>query len=228
MRKLSGVITIYTTMSLFLTLILLQLNLFGGNSASVKGASVSLTETASGKTIGYNYIGHSGKFLFANLDPGNYNLIIEIPDEAIKKVDKRDKEKFDTDIEIAYNIDEKAYCWQHENGYLQISITEEKKLSDLIIPKYERELKKTEESDIPQTGEHSEDNNSSKVTAKQQMQTETGRITILQITVIDTYGTVGGVVESIQQKDFFKLTVGKPDLPLEVLGKVQVLKHTNN
>ena len=224
-----------------ITLILLQFNLLGNSGEAVRGTKVSIIESKSSKTIGFVEVGYSGKFLFANLDPGNYIISMEIPENAVKKIDKREKNKYETDIEVAYNKEKQTFCWQRADGYLFVEFGNDKKVDELFNPKFEpieeilkgknkhEEEQYSKSYDIPRTGEEKdmlpEDEVTNKKSKKKQKETiEPEKLAILEVTGTGEYGMIGGEITSISQRDFYKLVVGKEDMPLEVLGEIEILK----
>jgi len=229
-------------MNTFISIVLLQFSLFGSSGEAVKGAKVSIDETSSGKTVAYVELGYSGDFLFSNLDPGNYFINIEIPENTVKKIDKKSKQKYDTDIEVAFNKKQESYCWQREDGYVLIELSNQKKVAESYVPLFEKyEINKAVEvadlgeentgifNDIPKTGEEPEfepekEKRLFKKKEVKKINQEPSKFKVLQFTVIKNFGTIGGSVNSVSQKDFHKLTVGTKDETLEDLGEVEVVK----
>jgi len=186
-------------MNSFFALILLQINLLGSSGEPMTGTKVYAQDAVSNEIIAFTKVGQSGKFKFSNLDPGNYLISLDIPESAVKKVDKRDREKFDTNIEVAYNLNKDIYCWQRNDGYVTVEFTEKSKVAETLIPKFD-----IEESDS----------------------TAPPKVIILQITVIGKYGSFSGLLTAVGQKEFYNLTVGKKDIKLEDSGGLNVLKRT--
>lgn len=202
-----------------LLFVLLQLSLLGSTGEPMSGSKLYVNNAASNELVGFVNVGRSGQFEFSNLDPGNYYLTIEIEDFIVKKVDKKERQKFDSDIEIAYNKDKGAFCWQRADGYMKLDINRQSKIADALIPSFEPEILEKENQkkqgfyDIPQPVE------------KADFANQTGKIKILQFTVIDEFGMISGDVLSISQKEFHKLVVGNNDISLENSGEVTVLKR---
>lgn len=228
-------------MHTFITLILLQLSLFGGKSTALKGAKLYLEETRSEKIVSYVEIGNSGAYIFNNMDPGNYNIIVELSEDQVTRLDKRLKDNFETDIAFAFNIDKSTFCYQLADGFIKIEIDDEKKINERFEPLFEdarfstqnqesQNSSQTENAnlpswmtDVPHTGEEKDFVNEEKEnTAKD---TSPIKVRILKFTVVEEFGQIGLNLQSITQKEFYKLTVGKADLPLETIGDVEVLKR---
>lgn len=214
-------------MSTFLTLILLQINLLGNAGSPLSQSKIYVEEAASHEVIAFVKVGASGQFLFSNLDPGNYFLHLEVPENTAKKVDKKERQKFDTDIEVAFNKDKDTYLWQHPDGFIKIEFNRKNKLADSFFPFFEPEIS---EDNISEEKEESNDIIGSilnmKAKAERLLNSQTNqRIKIMQFSVVGEWGTIGGDVSSISQKEFHKLTVGKDDETLESQGDVKVLKR---
>ena len=208
-----------------LLFVLLQLSILGSNGQPMTGTKLYVENAASKETVAFVQVGQSGQFEFSNLDPGNYFLLMEIKDYTVKKVDKKNRQKFDTDIEIAYNKDKNAYCWQRSDGFMKVDVSKKTKIADMLLPFFEPETvavkQQNQDSDIPHTGE--EKDFAEELT--DQNETIEGKIKILQFTVINAYGSLSGDVSSITQKEFHKLVVGNNDVTLEEAGDVEVLKR---
>lgn len=217
-------------MNSFLLLVLLQLNLLGNPGVPLTDVKLFVEEASSHEVVAYAKVGMSGKFLFSNLDPGNYFLHLEVPENKAKKVDKKERQKFDTNIEVAFNNDKDCYLWQHPDGYIKVDLNRVNKLSSAFIPFFEAEKPSLTKLD---NNEDSGDINGSilkkKAEAKKMMNSdEVQKIKIIQFTVIGEYGTIGGDIKSISQKEFHNLTVGKDDETLEKQGDVKVLKRLDD
>lgn len=211
-------------MTTFLTFILLQINLFGNNSEAIHDSKVYIEKTYNNEVTGLVKIGHSGQFLFSNLDPGNYNIVVEIPEDKIEQVDKKLKDKYETDIEIAYNSDKQTLCWHHPSKkYIAIEFNKDKNIADDYFSKFERNQQHG--MSIEKIENNSPNTNSQSMFFKLGNKKNDNKITVLQITVNDEYGTIGGSINSISQKEFYRLVVGKEDAPLETLGEVEVLRR---
>lgn len=195
-------------MNSIFALILLQINLLGASGEPMTNTKVFVQDATSGEVVAHVKIGQSGKFKFSNLDPGNYNISLEVPESAVKKLDKKSREKYETNIEVAYNINKGIYCWQRNDGYVTMEVIEKSKIADAVVPKF---LLKNEITEDQNT-----DN-----------QNETQQITvdIFQFTVIGKYGSFGGNLTSVGQREFYNLTVGTKDITLEDAGAVKVLKR---
>lgn len=215
--------------SIFL-FVILQLNLFGIPGVPLTNAKVSVEEASTHEVVAYAKIGLSGQFLFSNLDPGNYFLHLEVPANTAKKVDKKVRQKFDTDIEVAFNKDKDCYLWQHPDGYIKLELNRDNKLSDAFIPFFEPEQASLANSeDEEDSGDIIGSILKKKAQAEKMMSSEdTQKAKILQFSVIGEYGTIGGDLLSISQKEFHNLTVGKDDETLESQGDVKVLRRLDD
>lgn len=215
-------------MNSFILLILLQFRLFGSTGEPITNAKIYIENAASQETVAYIKVGNSGGFQFSNLDKGNYALYLEIPENTVKKVDKKNRQKFDTNIEVAYNMDKSTYLWQHSDGYLSLEFSIKKKLADTFVPVFEPS--NNQETTTPETALDPNDVMGyilqKKAEAEQQASSgQNNKIKILQLTVIGDMGVLGGNIMSISQKDFHLLTVGKADITLENKGVVEVLSR---
>lgn len=215
-------------MNSFILLILLQFKLFGSTGEPITNSKIYIEDAATKETVAYVKVGNSGGFQFSNLDKGNYVLYLEIPENTVKTVDKKDRQKFDTDIEVAYNIDKSTYLWQHPDGYLSLEFSIKKKLADTFVPVFEQGI--VQETTTPETELDPNDvmGYILKKKAEAEQKTSSGqnnKIKILQLTVIGDFGVFGGNIMSISQKDFHLLTVGKADITLENKGVVEVLQR---
>ena len=214
-------------MTTIFAFVLLQLNLFGNPGTPISKAKLYVEEASSHEVVAFVTIGNSGQFLFSNLDPGNYFLHLEIPENTAKKVDKKERQKFDTDIEVAFNKNKESYLWQHTDGYIKVELNRENKLSESFIPFFELDKRVISSSD---DHKNSDDIIGSILKKKEEAERmiksdEVQKIKILQFTVIGKYGTIGGDIRSISQKEFHNLTVGKDDETLEKQGDVEVLRR---
>lgn len=212
-------------MNAVLLFVMLQLNLFGNPGSPLSKVKLYLEDASSKDVVAHVKVGNSGQFLFSNLDPGNYFLYLEVPENTAKKVDKKERQKFDTDIEVAFNKDKNSYLWQHPDGYIRLEIDRKNKLANSYIPFYELAAS----SQIPvETTDDSDDNIGSILKKKEQaekmLNATLKKVKIIQFTVVGEYGTIGGEIKSISQKEFHNLTVGKDDETLESQGTVEVLK----
>ena len=81
-------------MKYFLSILLfavIDLNLFLGEP--IKGVKVYLVEEISNELVAFQKVGDSGKFDFADLDPANYQLYIEVPEHTVRLLDKKQRAK---------------------------------------------------------------------------------------------------------------------------------------
>ena len=204
-----------------LLFVLLQLNLLGPSSQPLTGTKIYLENAAMKETVAFVKIGQSGEFEFSNLDPGNYLLYIELEDYTVKKVDKKDRQKFDTDIEIAFNKDKSTFCWHRSDGFMKLDIDKKTKIAETLLPSFDPIKSKTKQQDKESADKDENDAKNN----KKEGSTPIGKIKILQFTVIDAYGSISGEISSISQKEFHKLVVGNDDITLEDAGEVQVIKR---
>ena len=214
-------------MNSILLFVLLQFNLFGNPGTPLSEVKLSVEEASSHEVIAFVKVGKSGQFLFSNLDPGNYFLHLEVPENTAKKVDKKERQKFDTDIEVAFNKDKDSYLWQHPDGFIKVELNRDNKLADSFIPFFELESPSLSKSDEDEdSGDIIGAILKKKAEAEKMMNAqEIQKVKILQFTVIGEYGTIGGDIRSISQKEYYNLTVGKDDETLESQGDVEVLKR---
>src|SRR5690554_659730 len=91
---------------------LLQFNLFGSAGEPLQGATVTITDATSNEAVAFSQIGQTGNFEFTNLDPGNYKLVLHVPENSVITVDRRTRHKFENDIEAGYNPGKTAFYWQ--------------------------------------------------------------------------------------------------------------------
>lgn len=197
-------------MNSIIALILLQINLLGSTGEPMTNAMVYLQNASSGETIAHVKIGQNGKFRFSNLDPANYVIHLEIPESSVKRIDKKSREKYDTNIEVAFNTNKNIYCWQRNDGYITFEIIEKSKIADALIPNY-AEIELNE-----QPSESNINSNDKKIL-----------VNVMQFTVIGKYGSIGGLLTSVSQREFYNLTVGTKDISLEDSGGVKVIKRYN-
>jgi hypothetical protein len=215
-------------MNTFMLLVLLQLNFFGSSGEPVIKSKISLDAVSAQETVAFIQIGKSGNFLFSNLDAGQYDLFIEIPENATKTLDKRMRQKFENDIEAAYNTDKDTWLWQHPDGFLKIEFGTMKKLAEPYTPVFEPPLGLNNEEE-----ETEDDPNDvfgailrKKAEAERMINNrQDKRVRIMQFTVVGEQGSIGGKILSTTQKDFHMLTVGKADITLENKGVVEILQR---
>ncbi|MFA9390684.1 MAG: hypothetical protein ACERKD_12800 [Prolixibacteraceae bacterium] len=209
-------------MNTFFALILLQFNFFGNSHSALTNSKIYLESATSDEEIAMVKVGQSGQFLFSYLDPGSYQLYLEIPENVVLKVDKKDRQKYDTDIEMAYNKKTRSYLWQHPEGFVKVNFSRKNKLADEFMPLSERMNQMENKNDSTALNfiflkkadiEHLLHPNKDQ------------KVKILQFTVIGEWGSIGGNVQSITQKEFHQLTVGKDEETLENQGRVSVLKR---
>ncbi|MBN2805284.1 MAG: carboxypeptidase regulatory-like domain-containing protein [Prolixibacteraceae bacterium] len=215
-------------MNTFMLLVLLQLNLFGTSGEPVIKSKISLDAVSAKETVAFIQIGKSGNFLFSNLDAGQYDLYIEIPGNATKTLDKRMRQKFENDVEAAYNTDKETWLWQHPDGFLKVAFGTMKKLAEPYTPVFEPPLGMNDE--VEETESDPNDVVGAilrkKAEAERMMnQQEDQRVRIMRFTVIGEQGSIGGKILSTTQKDFHMLTVGKADITLENKGVVEILQR---
>lgn len=217
-------------MNTFLLLVLLQFNLFGTSGEPVVKSKISLESVSSQETIAFIQIGNSGNFLFSNLDAGNYDLYLEVPENTAKTLDKKMRQKFENDIEAAYNSDKSTWLWQHPDGFLKIEFGTKKKLADPLVPVFEPPL---QSNNIDETEADPNDVVGyilqKKAEAERMMNNkQDNRVRIMRFTVVGNQGSIGGKILSTTQKDFHLLTVGKADITLENKGVVEILSRFEN
>jgi hypothetical protein len=207
-------------MNTILTLIILQFGLINKPSVSLTGSKMYLEDAQSHEIIAFAKVSSSGNVYFSNLDPGNYLLSIEIPSNSVKAVDKKQKQKYDTNIIIGYNKSKKSYNWNINDAYVNLQIEKFIKIADSFVAKYEPVSGKSEENDSSEKGglfgilKKDKDKDKDK---------NAGKTTVLQFTVTTQYGAIGLSLNSISQKEFHKLVVGTDDMSLEDQGIAQVL-----
>ena len=76
-------------MNSILLFVLLQLNLFGNPGAPLTDVKLMVEDASTHEIVAFVKVGRSGQFLFSNLDPGNYFLHLDLPQNTAKKVDKK-------------------------------------------------------------------------------------------------------------------------------------------
>ncbi|MGF7141236.1 hypothetical protein [Roseimarinus sediminis] len=201
---------------------LLQFSLFGFPDEALTGASVYLEKAANSEVVSMVKIGLNGEFEFADLDPGNYYIAIDVPEHTVRQLDKKKKEKFDSDIVTAFNHEEQAYLWQRPDGFVKLNAKSTKNLAENMLPRFEivQTFTKPEGENPGETYEH--------LTSSFEDQTPAGKVYVLQFTVIKQYGTFSGGLNSITQKEFHRLTIGKKEISLEDQGIVKVLRRSDN
>lgn len=214
-------------MNTYVLFVLLQLNLFGSVGEPVVKSKISLESVSTKETVAFIQTGKSGNFLFSNLDAGEYNLYLEVPENAAKTLDKKMRQKFENDIEAAFNSDKDTWLWQHPDGFLKIEFSTLKKLAEPLSPLFEPPLSfsndEAEESDVTDVvGAILR----KKAQAEKLIQGGLDRrVKIMRLTVVDDQGSIGGKILSTTQKDFHMLTVGKADITLENKGVVEILRR---
>lgn len=207
-------------MKTLLIVLLLQMGIFKSNDTPAVDTKVYLEDAKSGDLVAFSKIGQSGAFCFSELDPGVYNISIEIQENSVKEVDNKIKTKFETDIIAAYNKSKKAYGWQRDDGFLLFELTKSSKLAEIFEPKFEYE---TDEN----SGKSKESANSgffSEMKAVSREKQGFAKVKIMQITVANQYGSISGSINSVTQKEFHKLMVGTGDTDLESQNIVEVLQ----
>ncbi|HOO85803.1 MAG TPA: carboxypeptidase-like regulatory domain-containing protein [Prolixibacteraceae bacterium] len=210
-------------MKSLLLLVILQLSLFGSSDEPLQGAKIFIENTTTQELVAFSKVGFSGKFAFSNLDPGNYYIAIEIPANTVREVDNKSRQKYDTNIAVAFNKAKKAYCWQRPDGFMKFEITKDSKVANAIIPIFSaaQDIEKCNEEEVKEQGFF--DKLAKKV--KQTAEAPVGKFYIMQFTVIDQFGEISGDLGSISQRDFHGLTVGNKDISLVESGDVEVLKE---
>ncbi|HKM92762.1 MAG TPA: carboxypeptidase-like regulatory domain-containing protein [Prolixibacteraceae bacterium] len=212
-------------MKTILLLVLLQFKLFGSSDEPLQGAKIYIENASSQEIIAFSKIGFSGEFEFSNLDPGNYYIAIEIPANTVREVDNKTRQKFDTDIVIAYNKNKKAYCWQRADGYLKMVINKESKIANAYIPVFSvsDDINQCEGENENEKDKTFFDKLAKKV--KKSAEIPQGKFYIMQFTVVGQFGKISGELLSISQRSFHGLTVGNKDITLEEMGDVEVLQR---
>lgn len=210
-------------MKSLLLLVILQFSLFGSSDEPLQGAKIYIENTSTQELVAYSKVGFSGRFAFSNLDPGNYYIAIQIPANAVREVDNKSRQKYDTNIAVAFNKGKKAYCWQRPDGYLKFQINKDTKVANAFIPIFSaaQDIEQCDEDEIKEHGFF--DKLAKKV--KQTTEAPVGKFYIMQFTVIDQFGEISGDLVSISQRDFHGLTVGNKDITLVESGEVDVLKE---
>lgn len=207
--------------SIFLLIILL-LSIFGSNDVPVVNTKVYLENANTNELVGFTKIGQNGLFHFTNLDPGVYYLSVEIPESEVRELDRRSRSRFDTDIVAGYNKSKKTVGWQRKDGFVHISIQRTTKIADLFNPLFET----TEIRDKQCDEEELAKRKTTFFERLKQSNTEKdmiGKITIMQLTVANSFGTITGKISSVSQRDFHRMMVGTGKVSLEDQGAVQVL-----
>ncbi|MBN1768885.1 MAG: hypothetical protein JXR50_07510 [Prolixibacteraceae bacterium] len=209
-------------MNSLILLVLLQFNLFGIKGEPMANTKMYVNDAATGELIAFSKIGFSGEFEFPNLDPGNYILSMTMAEKPVWYQDKRKHQKFQTDLLVAYNRDKHSLGWKNDEGNMIIEFDELSKIADALMPRFENyypgDVNCTENDSI------SNETESEDIDAKG-LPTPNKQIDILHFTVTDQYGTIGGSVQSVSQKDYHKLFVGKDEIKYEDAGKVIVIKR---
>ncbi len=199
--------------------ILLQFNLFGSSGEALQGSTVTIANATSNTPVAFMLIGQTGNFEFANLDPGNYKLILNVPQNTVKSVDRRTRHKFESDIEAGYNPGKTAFFWQHPDGFVKVDFKRKSRIADAIIPKFDYPEETKEAVDDEDGGFFG------RLTSKNEEDKIPEEVTILHFTVVRSGGRISGEVESSSQRDFFKMMVGNDNEKYEDSGKVIVLSR---
>jgi hypothetical protein len=220
-------------MSNFILLVLLQFSLFGIKGDPMADTKVYVNNAASGELIAFSKIGFSGAFEFSNLDPGNYILSMELDPNTVWFQERKKHQKFETDLLIAFNREDNIYGWKNDNGNLIVEFNELSKIAEALMPKFS-EYGKSEENCNDETDSNNDENTKKKkgkslfekaTEATQKNNEKQPRIDILHFTVIDQFGTIGGEIQSISQKDYHKTFVGNDEIKYEDAGKVIVIER---
>lgn len=212
-------------MKTLLVLILLQLGWLKSNDQAAINAKIYLEDAKSHDVVGFVKLGQNGNFQFSNLDPGVYNIIIEIPENSIKEVDRRMRSKYSTDILVAYNSNKKVFGWQRKDGFLHLSLNKTIKLADIYQPLFD--LANPEEKSENESIVQKKTSFFERLKMSNPDRDPSGKIAVLQITVAQKYGSVAGSLMSVAQSEFYKLMVGSGKVSLENQGIVNVLLKEN-
>ncbi len=217
-------------MSNLILLVLLQFSLFGIKGEPMVNTKVYVNDAASNELIAFSKVGFSGAFEFSNLDQGNYILSMELDPNTTWYKDRKKHQKYDTDLRIAYNRDKNIYGWKSETGNLIVEFNELSKIAEALMPKF---------SEFGASEDCNEDNNQSdqdkkekedkslfeKAANKTEENDKPVRIEILHFTVTDQFGTIGGEIQSVSQKDYHKTFVGNDEKKYEDAGTVIVIER---
>jgi hypothetical protein len=210
-------------MNAIFLLVLLQFNLFGPSPQALNGANLSVVNTVDNEIVAFQKIGQSGDFEFSNLDAGNYILLVEIPENSVKTVDKRTKHKYESEIETGYNIDKEVFMWQHPDGYIELKYKRLNRIAEPLEPVFE-----PVSTSIAQCNNNNDKSSvQNEESTNQDDESTLNKYTILRFTVISEGGRMSGSLKSVSQKSFFKLMVGNDDIKYEDSGKVKVLSNIN-
>jgi hypothetical protein len=220
-------------MNNILLLVLLQFGLFGIKGEPMADTKMYVNDAASGELIAFSKVGYSGAFEFSNLDPGNYILSMELNPNTVWLQDRKKHQKYETDLLVAYNRDDNIYGWKSDEGYLIVEFDELSEIAEALMPKFS-EYGKSGENCNEETGSSKSDNGKQEKDksmfekAAESTKNENEkfpRIDILHFTVVDQYGTIGGEIQSVSQKDFHNTFVGKDEIKYEDAGKVIVIER---
>jgi hypothetical protein len=207
-------------MNTFLTFILLQFGLIGSNAAPLEGAKVYLHKTSTNEVVAFTKIGSNGNFQFSNLDPGKYTLSLEILDNLVMSIDKKSKQKYETDILVGFNRSKKSLCWHRTDGYVELKIGKGSKVAEDFVTCFAPNKEKFFESGDSLAEHESFFDRIIKGSTPTELK---GQIDVVHFTIIGKGGSFSGSINSIGQKDFFKNMVGNGDMSLEEEGKVQII-----
>ena len=113
---------------------------FGGKP--VNNARIFLETNGGRKLVAFQETGSQGKAGFKFLDAGNYQLLIEFPQQEGKWL--KEKQRNSTFTKASYNPKTKTYYYQGEEGFFLVKIRGTKKIDNETFKSVFRE-KRTDE-----------------------------------------------------------------------------------
>ncbi|MDA3880308.1 MAG: hypothetical protein PF436_07975 [Prolixibacteraceae bacterium] len=212
-------------MNSIILLVLLQFSLFGIKGEPMADTKMYVNDAASDELIAFSKIGFSGAFEFSNIDPGNYILSFAMAEKPVWYQDKRKHQKYQTDLLVAYNRDKNTLGWKNEEGNMIVEFEELSNIADALMPRFENY--DTDDKNCEETKqEKNREENTEREKQEEINKADTPKqINILHFTVTGQYGSIGGNIKSISQKDYHKLFVGKDEVKFEDAGIVIVIKR---